>query len=119
MFGERQNFNSRKCKAAEKCCQKGDVVRKFNNNVGDVPPQLNTMPPPPHKLVGSGKNALPVSCNRREYWRSNYTNGRSLSPLGYDSDESCKSFGSKGNSTEEHGKHFLWGVGCTGKWSYF
>lgn len=73
-------------------------------NVSKAP--LNTMPPPPpHKIVNtSNKSMLPLSYNRRNYWKSNYSNGRSLSPLGYDSDGSCKSYGSKGNISEEHGK---------------
>lgn len=66
---------------------------------------LNTMPPPPpHSVINNNKSMLPLSYNRRGYWKSNCTNGRSLSPLGYDSDESCKSYGSKGNIREEHGK---------------
>lgn len=129
MFCERQNLNS---KTGSKTStevnnnnHKYDAVKKFNNkntnnnnNVGDVPPsQLNTMPPPPHKLMNC-KSVLPVvssnNGNRREYWRSNYNantkaNGRSVSPLGYDSsDESCKSYGSKGNrSADGHGECFF------------
>lgn len=124
MFSERQNLNliNNKDKYYNGCNNRYDI-KKLNNNVEDVkkrlvqqiqplqngevilpPKKLNTMPPPPHKIVNDNKSMLPVSYNRREYWRSSYTNGRSLSPLGYDSDESCKSYGSKGNGTEEHGK---------------
>lgn len=72
----------------------------------NISPPLNIMPPPPHKIVNKD-NVTPFSYNRKGYWKSNYINGRSLSPLGYDSDESSKSYGSKGNVAEEHGKHCL------------
>lgn len=79
-----------------------------NGELNNVSPPLNTMPPPPpHKIVNNNnKSLLPINYNRRGYWKSGYTNGRSISPLGYDSDESCKSYSSKGNSIDEHhGKH--------------
>lgn len=113
----------------EKCFAKGYNkydIKKINNNFEEdvkrtmiqkhqiqksdinlnVSPPLNTMPPPPHKVVND-KNIAPLSYNRRGYWKSNFINGRSLSPLGYDSDESTKSYGSRGYVTEEHGKQTL------------
>lgn len=104
-----------------KTCNRYDI-KKINNNFEEdvkmmqirqmpnseinvnVSLPLNTMPPPPHKTVNDNKHLTPLSYNRRGNWKFNYINGRSLSPLGYDSDESSKSCRSKGNLAEEHGK---------------
>lgn len=51
---------------------------------------LNVLPPPPHKLNNNARNHSKKRNNRRS------SNGRSESPLGYESDESYKSYSSQG-----------------------
>lgn len=72
----------------------------------NIPPPANTMRPPPQHRIGLGNNnnISTLSYPHWGSWKGNFSGGRPVSPLSYDSDESSKSYGSKGNLTEEHGK---------------
>lgn len=60
------------------------------------------MPPPPHKMCN--KDAMMYNYHRKaNNWKMQNGNGRSLSPLGYESDESTHSYCSQGNVADENG----------------
>lgn len=64
---------------------------------------FDIMPPPPHK-INNNIMLYNYHNNRKANWKKNHVNRRSLSPLGYESDESTKSYCSQGNMPDENGE---------------
>ncbi|KAJ8953359.1 hypothetical protein NQ314_007368 [Rhamnusium bicolor] len=74
----------------------------FNQNIPQlVKLPLNMMPPPPHKIVNYNNNVI-----KRYQPRDNTRprdSYRPISPKGYDSDESCTSYSSRGTPPDHNG----------------
>nr|XP_023013226.1 poly(A) RNA polymerase gld-2 homolog A-like [Leptinotarsa decemlineata] len=67
---------------------------------------LRIMPPPPHKMVNYNNNNNTVKRYQpRDNTRSR-DNYRPISPKGYDSDESCTSYSSRGTPTDNRLKYY-------------
>lgn len=128
--GSYKNLSSRSYRTYDEQClaenQSDADVSVFNNNVDikDLKDNIkhpgltdnliqmhvqqnapfDIMPPPPHKI---NKNIMLFNYhnNRKANWKKQHANRRSLSPLGYESDESTKSYCSQGNMPEENGEY--------------
>lgn len=87
--------------------RKSEICDTVNLNVSvNVAPTnpYTIMPPPPHKMCN--KNVMIYNYHRKSNGKMQNGSGRSLSPLGYDSDESTQSYCSQGNVAEENGNIF-------------
>lgn len=78
-------------------------IEVINQNVTQmVKLPINVMPPPPHKIVNYNNNVIKRYQPRdNTRMRDSY---RPISPKGYDSDESCTTYSSRGTPPDTYGK---------------
>lgn len=106
-------LNEKQCDQDVHCLNNNVELMDANNidRVVDMPEGANVnmapnnpytiMPPPPHKICN--KNIMILNYHKKDNWKVPNGNGRSLSPIGYESDESSQSYCSQGNMPDENG----------------